>query len=326
MSVVVVNYLRWPDTVSLIRGLRESELLQKGGAEIIVIDNNSPEDGLVKDLRRWDGVTVRRWRRNRGFAKAVNAGARLGGGDWLLFLNPDTSVGSGFLDGALRLAEQARGADPALGIIGFEVRNTNGSQQGSTGPFPTFFGTLARLFLPRSRRKYSEAPPTRSQVPWVTGCCLMVRRECFRQLGGFDDRFFLYYEDVDLCRRAREHGWSVWYEPALSIVHHRPLHGRAVSVAVRLTTRHSLLTYASRHWPDWQLRFLARIIGLESRVREAWASWKGDEYARKRFGLLGRIAWLLGQRREKEAHRILQQVIHAEDECRHARPLSTSLA
>src|SRR5205085_2482126 len=106
---------------------------------------------------------------------------------------------------------------------------------------------------------------------------LLARRECLRELGGLDGSFFLYYEDVDLCRRARAHGWSVWYEPALRAVHHHPLHTRAVPAAMRLITRHALLTYARRHWPGWQFKLLAAVVRLESAARRLWARWRGGE-------------------------------------------------
>src|ERR1043166_4182327 len=144
LSVVVVNYQRWTDTVALVRDLHASEQIQQGGAEIIVIDNNSRRDCRSLGLPSFDTVTLRRSRRNRGYARAVNAGSRLCSGDWLLLLNPDMSAPQGFLDSALALAEQALRGDPTLGIIGFQVRNSDGTVQGSTGPFPTFLGTLAR--------------------------------------------------------------------------------------------------------------------------------------------------------------------------------------
>ena len=111
---------------------------------------------------------------------------------------------------------------------------------------------VSRVCCCRARRKYhAVAPEQRCRVPWLTGCCVLLRRDCYEQLAGFDEDFFLYYEDVDLCRRATERGWSVWYEPALTVTHHRPLHARSVPAHLRLFTRHASLTYARKHWPGW---------------------------------------------------------------------------
>ncbi len=239
-------------------------------------------------LRRLANVSVRRWGANRGFARAVNEGCRLSQGEWFLLLNPDTTLSEGFLDSVLELADQLTACEPRAGIVGFHLRNADGSQQLSTGPFPTLATTLCRLLLPRRRRKYQTPRSTqRSVVPWVTGCCLLLRRDCLHELGGLDEDFFLYYEDVDLCVRARARGWSVWYEPNLAVVHHHPLHCRPVPAVLRLVTRHSLLTYAAKHWPRWQCRLLSRIVRTEALAR---GYGRGMKATRRRRGLSPRWA------------------------------------
>jgi GT2 family glycosyltransferase len=146
-------------------------------------------------------------------------------------------------------------------------------------------------------------------VDWVTGCCLLLRRACWEQLGGLDSDYFLYYEDVDLCRRAQAHGWSVWHEPGLSVVHHHPLHGREVPAHVRLITRHALLTYGRKHWPQWQFRTLASIVRAEAWLRRLRARGAGDTKAADAFTSLGKITCdLLGGQPDK-AQRRLHRVV-----------------
>jgi GT2 family glycosyltransferase len=287
LSVVIVNYRQWDRTGELVRQLLNSACVKRGDAEVVVVDNHSPPHPLTRKLRRTPGVSVRRWESNHGFARAVNEGCRLSQGDWFLLLNPDTTLSEGFLDGALDLADRMAREDPRAGIVGFHLRNSDGTRQLSAGPFPTLTSTLARLLLPRSRRKYqSLRAESRSRVPWVTGCCLLLRRECLKALSGLDEAYFLYYEDVDLCLRARQAGWSVWYEPDLAVVHHHPLHQRPVPAALRLITRHSLLTYAGKHWPRWQFHVLARIVRTEARARRLVAWWQGDASQARHFGEL----------------------------------------
>jgi GT2 family glycosyltransferase len=322
LSVVVVNYHSWHDTASLVRQLRASPCLGRGAAEVVVVDNNSPPDPAADRLRRLGGVSLRRWQHNRGFARAVNEGCRLSQGDWVLLLNPDVTLGPGFLDGVLGLADRLRTcahagvqADPRLGIVGFHLRNPDGSRQLSAGPFPTLLGTLAGLLRPRCRRKYRDTPEhARSEVDWVTGCCLLVRRSCWEELGGFDPEFFLYYEDVDLCRRARGRGWAVAYEPGLSVVHHHPLHARAVPPHLRLITRHALLTYARKHWARWQFRLLGHVVRLEAWFRRWRARRAGDADTARTFAALGRVARdLLGDRPEEAGRRLLRMVRRQEE-------------
>jgi N-acetylglucosaminyl-diphospho-decaprenol L-rhamnosyltransferase len=291
LSIVIVNYHQWENTTALVRQILRTTAARRGAVEVVVVDNHSPPHPLAARLRRWPGVSLRRWGRNRGFARAVNEGCRLSRGSWLLLLNPDVTLTDGFLDGALLLADQLSANEPRAGVVGFQLRNSDGSRQLSSGYFPTLPGTLAGLMLPRARRKYCALRVRqRCRVPWVTGCCLLLRRDCLGDLGGLDESFFLYYEDVDLCRRARAHGWSVWYEPALTAIHHQPLHRRTVAPALRVMTRHSLLTYGARHWPAWQCRLLAGIVRVEAWGRRWLARWRGDSQAVKVFAQLGALA------------------------------------
>jgi GT2 family glycosyltransferase len=315
LSVVVVNYRHWDDTGRLIRHLRASHSLVEGLAEVVVVDNHSPAHPLIPRLRRARDVSLRRWRHNRGFARAVNEGCRLSRGEWLLLLNPDTTVPAGFLDHVLQRADDLVVHEPRAGIVGFRLGNDDGSWQLSTGRFPTLLGTLVGRLWPRHLRKYTPpAEPGRVRVDWVTGCCLLVRRECWRELGGLDPDFFLYYEDVDLCRRAARQGWSVWYDPATTVLHHRPLHTRTVPPHLHLITRHALLTYAGKHWPAWQAGLMAWIVRLETWL----AGWRTgrDGAARAILAELDRIAGdLLRDRAAQARARMLRVVRRQEDHC-----------
>lgn len=269
LSVVIVNYSQWEDTTRLVRQIRAAEPARQGAVEILVVDNHSPPHPLMRKLRRAPGVSLRRWARNRGYARAVNEGCRLSESPWVLLLNPDVTLTDGFVAGVLALMERLEVEDPRAGVVGFHLRNSDGSRQLSTGQLPSLLGTLTGLLLPRARRKYRRVHSRRRcRVPWVTGCCFLVRRDCLREVGGFDEDFFLYYEDVDFCRRAQLHGWGVWYEPMIRATHHRPLHAREVPSALRLCTRHGLLTYAAKHWGAGALHLLSGIVRLESWFRQ----------------------------------------------------------
>jgi GT2 family glycosyltransferase len=314
-----VNYHQWGETADLVRQLARSTCLPAGKAEIVVVDNHSPCNPISKWLRMRRGVSLRRWGKNRGFARGVNEACRLSRGKWFLLLNPDMAVRESFLDGVLTLAHRLETENPRAGIVGFQLRNPDGSRQLSTGPFPTLAGTIFRLLLPRSRRKYSNLRTRRlTQVPWATGCCLLVRRECMEEVGGLDEGFFLYYEDVDLCRRARQHSWTVWYETSLRVTHHRPLHARAVAVPIRVLTRHALLTYAAKHWPAWQSQVLTWLVWGEAWVRARWKRLKNDARKAAQYAALQSIAadFLRGQ--QGAARRRLLQFIRSREQDRSA--------
>jgi GT2 family glycosyltransferase len=313
LSVVVVNYQHWDDTARLVRHLRASRALRDGRAEVVVVDNHSPPHRIIPRLRRARDVSLLRWRRNRGFARAVNEACRLSRGDWLLLLNPDTTVPPGFLDTVLARCDDLAARQPRAGIVGFRLTNEDDSPQLGTGRFPTLWSTLAGRLRPRAQRKYT-APAGEGRVPvdWVTGCCLLVRRAVWRDLGGLDPAFFLYYEDVDLCRRAWQAGWSVWYDPAAVVVHHRPLHARQVPPHLHLITRHALLTYARKHWPAWQVRLLGWIVRLESWL--ASASTRHDAAARHTYAELNRLVADLQRGKPDAARARLARVVRRQEE------------
>jgi GT2 family glycosyltransferase len=306
ISTIIVNFRQWENTVALTHQLDSSDCMRSGQAEVVLIDNDSQTQPLRRCVRYWPAVTLRCFGRNRGFARAVNEGCRRARGQWLLLLNPDVRVPEEFLDTVLAEADRITADDSKTGIIGFQLRHDDETRQGSAGPVPTLGNVLAGLLRPRSRRRCQPIlGRQRRRVDWVTGCCLLVRRECWRQLGGFDEDYFLYYEDVDLCQRARAAGWSVWYDPNVKVTHFRPLHTRRVSAALRLMTRHALLTYGAKHWSRWQFQVLGRLVWAEAIARQMLALIRGQRPAAGHFARLRQLARDLMSRRGLRARHLL---------------------
>jgi len=308
LSTIIAKFRHSDNTDALPHQVDSSEPLRSGQPEVVLFDNDSISQPLPRCVRFWVSVTLRCFGRNRGFARAVNEGCRRARGQWLLLLNPDVRVPEEFLDSVLSAAERITAADPKAGIIGFQLRHDDETRQGSSGPLPTLGNVLAGLLRPRSRRRCQPiAGRERRPVEWVTGCCLLVRRECWEQLGGFDEDYFLYYEDVDLCRRARSAGWSVWYDPSVRVTHFRPLHTRRVSAALRLMTRHALLTYGTKHWPRWQFRLLTGLVWCEGFARKVFARLRGQPETGVHFDRLRTLARdLLYGRGLRARHQLLR--------------------
>ena len=122
-------------------------------------------------------------------------------------------------------------------------------------------------------------------------------------------------------RMAIPDGWSVWFDPSVAIVHHRPLHSRPVPPHLRLITRHALLTYARKHWPAWQLGVLGRIIHLESGLRRLVAWWRGDEDAGGTFAEMGRLAGDFVRDEKEQARARLGRVVRLEEQQRAGEPV-----
>jgi GT2 family glycosyltransferase len=216
---------------------------------------------------------------NDGFAAGVNAAWRAAGGRWVLVLNPDIVTGADFLGRVLeRIAHYEARPDGPPGIVGFRLRNEDGTPQPSVGLEPNLLRSLRGVFIPRPRRKYQPISKLGAgQVPWVTGACLLIETSVLQQLSGMDEDFFLYYEEVALCRCARTLGWRVEFDPSVEVTHLRPLQNRSVLPKMRVITRHSKLLYYRKHRPHREFASLARIVAAEARVRGFWSRLGGNE-------------------------------------------------
>jgi GT2 family glycosyltransferase len=171
---------------------------------------------------------------------------------------------------------------------------------------------LAGLLRPRQTRKYFiPQSGGRERVPWVTGSCLLVRRECLHQLDGFDEDYFLYlyYEDVDLCRRAIDQGWAVCFEPAVAARHMEPLQNRELTEPLRAITRHAALTYFHKHLSHWQFRGLAAIVKTEARLRQWLHQRRGNYREAKIMHYLQQVARDMGHGQSEKARQQLEAVL-----------------
>jgi N-acetylglucosaminyl-diphospho-decaprenol L-rhamnosyltransferase len=307
LAVVIVNFQSWPDTERLVSVLGSSPEVRDGLAEVVVVDNHSP-DPMPDSFRSLPaGVRLVERDENGGFAVGVNAGWLLARGCWLLVLNPDVEADAGLIADVLRLVERfERDKGRAPGIVGFELRNPDGSPQPSVGAFPTLLRTIWEQLIPRSRRKYQ--PDWRIKpgpVPWVTGACVLLNPSMMEDVGGMDEDFFLYYEEVALCRSATDRGWRVEYDPSISVVHLRPLQNRAISPKMRVITRHSKLLYFRQHLPRGQFLGLYAIVALEAKVREVWARLIGSGEATA-WRTIGQMARLLRDGQDLRGRAVLE--------------------
>lgn len=190
--------------------------------EVVVVDNAS-SDGSA-DRAAGPGVRLIRNPDNRGFARAANQGIASTEAPLVLLLNPDAEVVGGSLSALVKVA----GERPRAGAVGALVRNPDGSIQPSARRVPRLGEALGHAFLgPLWRgnpwtRSYTMAGWDRSserEVEWVSGSAMLLRREALDEVGTFDEGFFMYVEDVDLCTRLRRAGWEVLFSPELEVAH-----------------------------------------------------------------------------------------------------------
>jgi len=192
-------------------------------AEAILIDNAST-DGSA-DVARALGARVVANAENRGFARAANQGLREARTPLVLLLNPDAEL----RPGALQALVRALGSRPHAAVVGPRTRNEDGTIQVSFGRdlTPTVERRQRRLVLGVERRdpivlREVEDSTSREQAPdWVSGACWLARRDALESVGLFDEGYFLYEEDADLCRRLRAAGWEILFTPEAEIVHRK---------------------------------------------------------------------------------------------------------
>ena len=296
LAVVIVNYDSWPDTARLVSELGDDPAFAQGRCEVVVVDNASDGPIPAGFANPPEGVRLVVRAENGGFAAGVNAGWRASNSPWLLLLNPDVVAGPGLIGrilGRIEAFETREGAPP--GVVGFGLRDADGGIQPSVGAAPGLFRCLWEPLIPRTRRKYQAAWRTKAgPVPWVTGACALVDARLLADLGGMDDDFFLYYEEVALCRSARRLGRSVEFDPTVEVVHLHPLQNRAISPKMRVITRHSKLLYFRKHLPAWEFRGLSALVLLESAARGAWAALRGRSAEARAWRAIGALAGAVG--------------------------------
>ena len=266
-----------------------------GACDVVVVDNGSAGPVPSEFTRPRPGVRLLTRRENGGYAVGVNAGWRTSRSPWLLLLNPDVVLGKGQLDRVAALAagfEAAPGNAP--GVVGFALLSPDGSPRPSVGVFPDLSRTLREQLIPRSRRKYQTGWPVRPGiVDWVTGACMLVSSRLLDVLGGLDEDFFLYYEEVALCRMAHRLGWRVEYDPRVVATRLSPLQNRPISPMLRIITRHSKLLYFRKHLKFWQFSCLSWVICWEAVFRGGWAWVRGCSEQARAWGTTREISRML---------------------------------
>jgi GT2 family glycosyltransferase len=237
---------------------------------VIVVDNASKDlDPLPKEFPQVRWV---RNEKNLGWGAANNQGMRLSQGKVLVLLNPDIELFSSSLTILWKFFLNSQISPKQLGPVGGKLLFPNGDAQPSCGPFPHLLNLLWRLILPPVRRRYYLRLPQQAPLPvdWVTGAFMAIQREVLQNLGGFDTDFFLYYEDVDLCLRAKKEGLITYYVPTALAYHHNPHAIRHNSnTELQRIIQDSRVLYFKKHRPGWEAWVLEKLNKTERGFRRA---------------------------------------------------------
>lgn len=292
LSIIIVNW----NVRELLRRALDSIYTSWGpqaGLEVIVVDNGSHDDSPAMVREAFPQVILIANRENRGFTGGNNQGLAAARGKTLLLLNPDTEI----LGDALHKMLDYLQAHSEVGLIGPQLLNPDGSVQSSRRHFPN----LAILFLEstwlqkiaprRMLRHYyaQEQPDSATQsVDWVTGAAMLARRTVLTEVGGLDEGFFMYSEELDWCRRIKAAGWRVDYFAQAQIVHHEGKSSEQVVAARHIYFQSSKVRYTRKH----HSALSAELLRL----------WLMGQYC-VQIGIEG-IKWLWGRKRPLRAARI----------------------
>lgn len=289
LSIVILSYNTKDLTLNCINSIIEQykEQLESGEFEIIVVDNAS-SDGTqeiikknysyklvsstnntsikkeasvlhIRDNSHEPAIKLVENQTNLGFSKGNNVGAREAKGEFLLFLNSDTEVYDNGLIEAIGLIEQDK-----IGVLGLRLKNSDGSVQPSCGKFYNLLNTIIMLLAGERLGLLRSSPKNVQNVDWVSGASLLIKKKVFEQVDGFDEKLFMYTEDMELCFRVREKGLKVKFFPDIEIIHaERGSSNR--SFAIQNIYR-GILHFYRKHKPFWQFTLIKILLIIKARL------------------------------------------------------------
>jgi GT2 family glycosyltransferase len=259
ISICIVSYNVKDDLRECLSSIRNN--LKGIGAEVIVVDNASRDGSAAMAKELFPEFLIIESRENLGFAKANNVAFRNSHADAILFLNPDTVItGRGFkgaLDDFMSRKE--------LGAMGPKLLNADGSLQQGLRRFPGVFDTIVRFtflrklpFLDKLTQGYRMRGfdfDSMSEIDQISGAAFFIKRDVFMRVGLFDENFFVFYEEVDLCRRIWESGLKIVYDPSMEIIHKGGQSRKENNNLVRSINIKSVLYYFRKHEKGWKKAF-----------------------------------------------------------------------
>jgi N-acetylglucosaminyl-diphospho-decaprenol L-rhamnosyltransferase len=265
VAVVIVSYRSANLTIDCLRSIEIERATPGMRIRAIVVDNacgDSPQIARTVDANGWSWVTIIEAPTNGGFAYGNNVAFQRAYDDgppaYIHMLNPDTLVRRGAIGALVHFLE----ANPNVGIAGSSFENLDGSDWPIAFRFPSLlsefeaglqFGLATRVLQPWVvARKMSPVP---QPIDWVAGASMMVRRAVLDSIGGFDENYFLYFEETDFCFRAKKAGFTTWYVPESRVMH-------IAGQSTKLTERNAALKRLPSYWFESRRRYFAVTYGM----------------------------------------------------------------
>ncbi|HAH86700.1 MAG: glycosyltransferase family 2 protein [Armatimonadota bacterium] len=264
ISIIIVNW----NTCELLRECLQSIYATAPPVdfEVLVVDNASSDGSADMVANEFPDAVLMRSATNTGFTTGNNIGIQKASGRYILLLNPDAELLPGSVQAMFDFAE----SHPDAAVIGPKLLNTDGSLQKNGRRFTRIYRELLAMvklhklavtLVPEmewGRRDFD----TRAQVDEVSGACMLVRRAAIDKVGMLDERFFMYYEEVDWCRRFKDAGFTVWYLPEAEVIHHWAQGSRKAGLATSHIAFRSQYLYYRKHHGFLQAATLRAVSGV----------------------------------------------------------------
>lgn len=278
ISIIIVNWKVRP----LLEKCLKSILVDTAdfATEIFVVDNDSRDGTPEMIMAEFPQVTMIALPYNRGFAKANNLALKQASGKYIFLLNPDTEVQLGFFKTIIQYFE----THPQIGMLGPRILNSDFSLQASVRRFPTLFSQIIILLKLRNFKfgklllaKHLAADfdyNKEQEAPQLMGAAIAMTRVAFEKLGYFDEKFFIWFEEVDYCKRAHKAGIQLRYLPTASILHHSGASFKKHKILRKqLFFNASLLYYFWKHQPLWQTFVILLFLPINLIITAMYAWW-----------------------------------------------------
>jgi GT2 family glycosyltransferase len=284
LSIILLNYNSSSLSIKCVNSLYDhfSEKFDDDIFETIIVDNASSADEInflektIKE-KKYKNISLIKNKTNTGFSSGCNMGVKNAKGDVILFLNNDTQIMDKGILGMLNFIKE----NEKVAILGGKLLNSDGSQQPSVGKFYTLWNVLLYLWGLERVGIVNKNPDVISNVDWVKGGCMMVKRDVFKALSGFDENIFMYTEDMEICYRAKKKGYGIYFFPNVKIVHEEQGSSSRSFAIVNIYS--NLLYFYKKHKSSFEYKVIKVLLVAKARIAIFVGTITGNNYLKTTY-------------------------------------------
>ena len=281
LSIIILSYNTKDLTISCIKSVVEQykQELDKKEFEIILVDNASSDKTTEYITKlKIEGLRIIESRKNLGFSNGCNLGAKNAKGEFLLFLNSDTQIKD---QGFLKMVDFLK-KNEKVAVLGGKLKNIDGTNQPSVGKFYNLFNFFFMALGFERLGLLRQSPDEIIKVDWVGGACLMIRKNVFEKIGGFEKELFMYWEDIELCYKAKKKGFSVYFYPEVTLFHSEQ--GSSNRTFAILNIYKGILFFYKKHKSIWEYNLVRIMLFSKAFLLSNFGKISDNKYLAQTYG------------------------------------------